>query len=195
MDISWRVPEDQAELARRVAAEKNAKQRDRLRVIQLAVQGQEAPRIARMLGRSRRFVQHWAYVYRDQGLNAVQAIAQTGQPRKLAAQQEAAFTARMLAGVTPADQDLGTLRGKDAQRILEQEFGKKYTLGGAYALLHRLGFSCLMPRPRHRKNDPAAMEKWLKDAPLLSRTSATAIPTSKSRSGSRTKPASGSKGP
>lgn len=195
MDISWRVPEDQAELARRVAAEKNAKQRDRLRVVQLAVQGHQAPRIAQMLGRSRRFVQHWAYVYRDQGLDAVHAIPQTGQPRKLSLEQEAAFTARMLAGVTPADQDLCTLRGKEAQRVLAQEFGKHYTLGGAYALLHRLGFSCLMPRPRHRKNDPAAMEKWLKDAPFLSRASATSIPTSKSKSGSRTKPASGSKAP
>ena len=194
MDITWRVPEDQTELARRVAAEKHAKQRDRLRVVQLAIQGQEAPRIARMLGRSRRFVQHWAYIYRDKGLDAVHATPQTGQPKKLSSQQEAAFKARMLAGVTPADQDLCTLRGKDAQRILQQEFGQAYTLGGAYALLHRLGFSCLRPRPRHRKNDPEAMAQWLKDAPLLSRTSATTIPESKSRSGSRTKRASGSKG-
>src|SRR5436190_13336506 len=125
MDITWRVPEDQTELQRRVAAERNAKQRDRLRAVQLAVQGQEAPRIARMLGRSRRFVQHWAYVYRDKGLEALHAIPQTGQPKKLTAEQEAAFKTRMLAGVTPADQDLCTLRGKDAQRILAQEFGQK----------------------------------------------------------------------
>jgi transposase len=195
MNITWRVPEDREELPRRIAAEKQAKQRDRLRAVLLAAQGQEALPIARMLGRSRRFVQQWAYIYRDQGLEAVHATPQTGQPKKLATAQEAAFKTRMLTGVTPADQDLCTLRGKDAQRILEQEFGKKYSLGGAYALLHRLGFSCLMPRPRHRKNDPAAMEQWLKDAPLLSRKSATNIPTSRSRPGSRTKPASASKAP
>src|SRR6266480_8081202 len=102
MHISWRVPEDQAELARRVGVEKNAKQRDRLRAVQLAVQGQEAPPIARMLGRSRRFVQHWAYVYRDKGLDAVHATPQTGQPKKLSSLQEAAFKTRMLAGVTPS---------------------------------------------------------------------------------------------
>ena len=54
-----------------MASEKNAKQRDRLRAVALALAGQEAPRIARMLGRSRRFVQEWVYVYRDAGLEAV----------------------------------------------------------------------------------------------------------------------------
>jgi hypothetical protein len=34
-----------------------------------------------------------------------------------------------------------------------------------YNLLRRLGFSCLSPRPRHEKNDPAAMEKFEQDAP------------------------------
>jgi len=195
MNISWRRPEDREELPRRIAGEKHAKQRDRLRAVLLALQGQDAPQIARMLGRSRRFVQQWAYVYRDQGLDAVRPLPQTGQPTKLARDQEAAFKARLLAGVTPADEDLCTLRGKDAQRILAQEFGKKYSLGGAYALLHRLGFSCLMPRPRHRKNDPAAMDQWLQDAPLLSSKSAGNIPNGRLKSGSRTKPASVSKAP
>jgi transposase len=194
MNIAWRMPEDRKEIQERIAAEKNAKQRDRLRVVQLAAEGQEAPRIAVMLGRSRRFVQQWAYVYRDLGLDAVRATPQTGQPKKLPTDQEAAFKARMLAGVTQADEGLCTLRGKEAQRILEKEFGTPYTLGGAYALLHRLGLSCLMPRPRHRKNDPAAMAQWLKDAPLLSRKSATSSPARRSRSGSRTKRASASRG-
>jgi transposase len=193
MNITWRTPADRQEVQRRVAVEKNAKQRDRLRAVQLAAEGQEAQRIAMILGRSRRFVQEWAYVYRDHGLEAVRATPQTGQPRKLPAEQEAAFVARMLAGVTPADAGLCTLRGKEARRILEKEFGKHYTLGGAYALLHRLGLSCLMPRPRHRKNDPEAMKAWLSSAPLLSRKSATNTPANRSRSGSRTKRASASR--
>lgn len=194
MDITWRVPEDRVEIPRRAAAEKKAKQRDRLRAVALAVEGHDAPRIARMLGRSRRFVQHWVYVYRDHGLEAVRATPQTGQPKKLAADQEALFKARLLAGATPSDEGLCTLRGKEARRILQQEFGQHYTLGGAYALLYRLGLSCLMPRPKHRKNDPAAMEQWLKDAPLLSRTSAPDITTRKSKSGSKTRHASASRG-
>jgi hypothetical protein len=63
-----------------------------------------------------------------------------------------------------------------------------------YDLLHRLGLSCLVPRPRHRKNDPEQMQHWVKNAPLLSRTSPKRTPRRRSRSGSRTKRGSASKG-
>ena len=62
------------------------------------------------------------------------------------------------------------------------------------ALMHRLGLSCLKPRPKHRKNDPEKMEQWLDNAPFLSKPSETNTPTKKSRSGSWMKPGSASKG-
>ena len=193
MLVNERTSGDRDKLRRRISSEKNAKQRDRLRAVALALEGQEAPRIARMLGRSRRFVQEWAYAYRDGGLEAVKATPQSGQPVKLAADDQALFKARMLAGPVPADEGLCTLRGKDAQRILQQEFGVKYTLSGAYKVLHRLGFSYLSPRPKHRKNDAQVMAQWLEDAPLLSTTSARNIRNKPLKSGSRTKPGSASR--
>ena len=57
----------------------------------------------------------------------------------------------------------------DARRIIEGEFGVKYSLPGVYVLLHRLGLSSLVPRPRHKKNDPEKMRQWLEEAPLLSK--------------------------
>ena len=195
MDIAWHAPEDRAELTRRIGTENNAKQRDRLRAVLLAVEGQETLRIARRLGRSRRFVQRWAYVYRERGLAALAPTRQTGRPARLAGQEQARFKARMLAGPTAADHGLCTLRGREARRILQQEFGQAYTLSGVYALLERLGLSCLRPRPRHRKNDLEAMARWLVGAPLLSRKSPKPIPSSRSKPGSRTKPGSASKAP
>lgn len=193
MNITERNPGDREELARRIRVEKQAKQRDRLRAVALALQGHEAPRIARQLGRSRRFVQRWSYAYRDGGIAAIQAIRQKGQPLKLPAEREAEFKARILAGPGAADGDVCTLRAHDAQRILQQEFGVTYTLSGVFKLLHRLGFSYLQPRPVHRKNNPQAMAFWLEAAPFLSRTSAMNIRTEKSKSGSKTKPGSVSK--
>jgi transposase len=75
----------------------------------------------------------------------------------------------MLAGPTDADGGRCTLRGTDARRIIEREFGKPLKLSTVYALMHRLNLSCLRPRPRHRKNDPPAMKAWLERAPFLSR--------------------------
>ncbi|UCE48281.1 MAG: winged helix-turn-helix domain-containing protein, partial [Phycisphaerales bacterium] len=44
----------------------------------------------------------------------------------------------------------------------EKEFGVLYTLDGVYKLLHRLGYSCLKPRPRHEKADPAVQQAFKK---------------------------------
>jgi len=194
MQIQAHHPDDLEQLRQRSRQERNAKQRDRYRAVVLALEGRTAPEIAKTLARSRRFVQLWAYTYRDHGLDAIAPKRQSGCPSKLPKAQEPSFKERLLAGPTEAD-GVCTLRAKDIRRILQEEFGVQYSLAGVYDLLHRLGFSCLAPRPRHRKNDPAAMQQWVEQAPLLSRPQPSNIPASPSRSGSRTKPGSASKEP
>jgi transposase len=170
MNVKLRDEAERQRLRAMIDGERDAVQRDRLRAALLAAEGHEAVAIAATLGRSRRFVQAWAYAYRDGGVDAVRPRGtSTGRPTKLPRDREAAFKARVLAGPTEADGGVCVLRGEDARRILEREFGVRYTLDGVYDLLHRLDLSCLAPRPRHRKNDPAAMRQWLDGAPLLSR--------------------------
>jgi transposase len=186
MDVALHRPEDAAALHERIGRENNAKQRDRLRVVQLAVAGEPCPTIMRMLGRSRGFVQRWAYAYRDGGLDAMAVKPQPGRPPILPAEQHAAFRQRVLEG--PTDQDgVCTLRGRDFQRILAEEFGVRYSLNGVYDLLHRLNLSVLLPRPQHRKSDPEAQQQWVDRAPFLSVSSSGNIPTRSSPSGSRTR--------
>lgn len=194
MQIMPRDPKDLEQLRRCCHQQRNAVQRDRYRAVLLALEGQEAPEIARTLDRSRRFVQRWAYCYRDHGLEALGPQRQSGRPSKLPSPQYEAFKTRFLAEPTAAD-GVCTLRAHQAQQILAQEFGVEYTLGGIYDLLHRLGLSCLVPRPRHPQNDPVQMRQWRDAAPLLSRRRRRNTRTGGSKSGSRTKPASDSKGP
>jgi transposase len=176
-------------LEQKAAAEKSAVLRDRYIAVAMALDKQDAPRIARQLRRSRRWVQKWAYRYRDQGVDALVDRPRPGQPTTLPQDKQQAFKARIVAGPVEADDGICTLRGRDAQRILEKEFGVRYALSGTYALMHRIGLSCLMPRPKHQKNDPEAAEKWLTRAPFLS-TQKPSVPAKKSASSSRTKPAS-----
>lgn len=186
MQVKLRCPEDLTQLQQQSRQQRDAKQRDRYRAILLAIEGHDAPAIARTLGRSRRFVQGWVYRYRDGGLEAVVPKRQTGRPPNLPTTKEESFKKRFLADPTEAD-GVCTLRAKEARRILRDEFGIEYTLAGVYDLLHRLGLSCLAPRPRHRKNDPEQMHQWVENAPLLSRKSPKRTRSRKSRSGSRTK--------
>lgn len=164
MQIACHSADDLAQLRDKIRHETHATQRDRYRVVILALEGLSAPAMMDKLGRSRHFVQRWAYAYRDGGLNALWPTRQSGRPPTLPRDKEQPFRERMRAGPTTSEK-VCTLRAEEARRILEKEFGVQYTLGGVYDLLHRLGLSCLKPRPRHRKNDPEIMQKWLQEAP------------------------------
>ena len=167
MNVSERSAGDVMELTRRAAVESDALQRDRYRAVLLALDGDEAVEIAEALGRARRSVQDWVYAYRDGGIDDLLPGKSPGRPTKLPREREAELKARLDAGPRPED-GVCTLRGKDVVSILQREFGVRYSLDGAYDLLERLGYSCLTPRPRHEKNDPAAVAGFKEQAPLLS---------------------------
>ena len=192
MEVRPRRKKDLEWLQSRVAKERDAKQRERCRIVLLALGGLTAVQIADKVGCSRRTVQQWVYRYRDEGLDGLRERSRPGQPKRLATASEEAFRRRLEAGPS-ADDGVCTLRGRDIQRILAKEFGAKYSLQGVYDLLHRLGFSCLKPRPRHRKNDAAVMAAWLSDTPFLSRTPGKRTSIRTSRFGFRTKRGSDSK--
>ena len=166
MYLTERNSGDIEELQRRASAERDALRRDRYRAVVLALDSKEAEQIAEALGRARRSVQDWVYAYRDGGIDCIQPRPRPGRRPKLPREREAAFKARLDAGPGPQD-GVCTLRGKDVVRILEKEFGVKYTLGGVYDLLWRLGYSCLTPRPLHEKSDPQAIADFQASAPLL----------------------------
>jgi transposase len=186
MHVSPRQPQDVAELQRRVRCERNAKQRDRYRAVLLAIEGEATKAIMAKLGRSRGFVQTWVYVYRDGGLEAIHEAPRSGQPPKLSADQIAELRQRLDAGPDPAAGQ-SALRGQDVRRLMEEQFGVKYSLSGAYQLLHRLNYVPLRPRPKNPKQDVQAVEQWRGRAPLLSRKCANDTRNDKSKSGSKTK--------
>lgn len=168
MDVKPHCSKELGELLKRIRKERDAKQRDRYRAVLLALKGQTTETIMHTLDRSKNFVQRWVYAYRDGGMDAIHPRRHTGRPKKLTSHEEGQLRERILAGPKPQDA-VCSLRGKDARRILHEEFGVQYSLPGVYVLLHRLGLSCLVPRPKHKKNNPEKMRQWLQDAPLLSR--------------------------
>ena len=168
MRVNERQPGDIARLEALIAAEPRAKQRDRCRMALMAIRGHKKKDIAALLGVPTSVVEEWAYRYRDGGPDAVIPKRQPGRKPRLSPDRHAEFKARITG--TPRQSDsVCTLRGKDAVRILNDEFGVEYTLNGVYGLLHRLNLSCLTPRPRHEKNDPEAMTAFKQSAPLFSR--------------------------
>jgi transposase len=179
MKVEWKDASDGQRLTTLAGAARDAKQRDRYRVVLIAGQGLagraelEREAIAAAVGRSRQFVDQWVGRYRAGGVDALVPKRQPGAKRRLDAGQEAELRAMLEAG-PPAADGLAAYNGPILRERIERHFGTAYSLAGVYKLLHRLGYNDLMPRPRHPDTDPAALDAfkkrtcpsaWLKSAP------------------------------
>ena len=161
----------------------------RFQAVILAHQGRSAAAIAEALGCGVRSVQSWVARYNRGGPEALRERPHPGRPPSLAGPELERFRLRLEAGPTPED-GICTFYGPDLRRILAAEFGVALKLQAVYDLLHRHGFSSLMPRPQHKDADEelqAIFKEVIVDQ-------IQAIPARTSRSGSRTRPASASRG-
>jgi transposase len=172
---------------------KDAVRRQRLRVIRWSLAGLTAEQVAQRSGLCRRQVQNWLRRFNAEGLPGLEDRPGRGRPCPLSIEQQKQLHARLAAGPTVAD-EVCTLRGEDIQRILREEFGVLRKLSAVYYLLHALGYSSLVPRPRHVQADTARQEHFKKTSCHSSSTrSAARIRDSRYRSSFKTKPGSGNK--
>jgi len=152
------------ELRAAVQRTSDADERDRVRMVMHAMEGKTGAAIAQRLGYTDRAVRKWIHRYNEDGLDGLRDLPRSGRPRQLEPAREEEVRRRLDAGAQPQD-GVCTLRGEDVRRILAEEFGAHYTLSGTYALLHRIGYSSLAPRPRHPRADAAAQAEFEKNTP------------------------------
>jgi transposase len=169
-----------AELQRLERAEKDANRAKRLRIIILGMKGWTAPAVAMAVGLTRRICQRWVHRYNEEGLAGLDDCRGREPQLPLSPEQQEQVRQRLDAGPTAQD-EVCTLRGKDVQRILAEEFHLLRSLAGVYHLLHRLGYSYLRPRPRHRKADPEQQAAFLREWPDRLRAIAATQPTKRLR--------------
>jgi len=167
MKVDWKDAGDADRLRELIAAEDDAKQRDRYRVVLLAGEGLgdmpecEREQIAAVVGRSRQFVDEWVGRYRQGGIALLIPQKQPGAKSKLTLEQQQELLKWLEEG--PAEQEkLAAYNGPILREMIKERFGKLYSLNGIYALLHRLGYNDLMPRTTHPDTDPVVLEAFKK---------------------------------
>jgi transposase len=129
----------------------------RAQAVVLAKQGRTAQDIADALGCSLKAVKNWVAQYNAGGIDALHDRTRSGRPPLLDPAQYPRLKQRL--GDPPGPEDgVCTLRGADVRQILEREFGVLMSLQSVYDLLGRLGYSSLMPRPRHEDANPEVQE-------------------------------------
>lgn len=172
--------------------ERDARVARRIGAVAMALRGESGEQIARSLGYSPRAVRGWIHRYNRGKVQALRDQPRSGRKPHLTADQQPAFRKRLEQGPIEAD-GVVTFTGLSLQRILEREFGVLYKLDAVYKLLHRLGYSWLMPRPRHEQADPQAREAFKKTSDRNWRRSSPNTRTSVRKSSSRTRLVSASR--
>jgi len=181
------------EIESALAKEKNANVVRWLLGIRLVAMKRTTTQVADELDVSDRQVRRWTNRFLHGGIEAMTPGVRSGRPPLLSSDDEERFKERIRKGPTPED-GFSTWRGSFVREVLSREFGAHYKGTGVYDLLHRLGFSSLVPRPRHPGSSPEAQERFQKKScPGRSAASRPVTRISRSKSGSRTRRASGSK--
>ena len=139
----------------------NAKMAMRLQVVLLAMEGKTSVEIPMLLPLSRRTVQKCVFRYNRYGLKGLQDNYIGGNSVKLNQQQKQKITNYIDAQAN--DISGGVRRASDLQDWIKENTGVMYSLSGVYYLLHSMGYSCLIPRPRHHKADPKAQQEFKKN--------------------------------
>jgi transposase len=150
-----------SDLDERLRYETGGKVVRRLQAMRMLVKNHTVPEVGEELGVSGSTLRRWLHRFNLEGPEGLRDRPRPGQPPKLVLELVEDFKGRVRTGALPGD-GVCTLRGTSFQRILKEEYGADYSLGGTYFLLHRLGFSSLVPRPQHPQADGAAQEDWEK---------------------------------
>ena len=173
---------DDADVARRMLA------------LALVLEGKSRGEAARSCGMDRQILCDWVHRYNAEGLAGLRNRTAPGARPRLSAEQEREVAELVRKGPDLAEHGVVRWRRIDLSRVIEQRYGVTLAERSVGSLLHRLGFRRISVRPRSPRQDAAAQEAHKKTFPTWSQpASRRTRAASRSSSGGRTKPGSGSK--
>jgi transposase len=195
------------ELRREAARCRDARAARRMLALALVLEGGSREAAARAAGMDRQTLRDWVHRYNGEGLDGLRDRRRPGPTPRLSPEQEAELEAVVERGPDPVrDPRVGLGRPRagsvvrwrrvDLQALIETRFAVRLHERSVGKVLRRLGFSRVSVRPRHPKADAAAQEAFKKASPGWSRRRCPSTrAASRSRSGSRMRPASASRAP
>ena len=183
-----------AELRSAAAREKDGAAARRILALALVVEGADRATAARSCGMDRQTLRDWVHRYNAEGLEGLHDRKAPGPVPKLSAAQLAGLSALVDCGPDPAVHKVVRWRRRDLRDELKRRFGVELHERTVGKQLAKLGYRRLSVRPQHPEADPEAQEAFKKTSARRSSMPFRNVPrTSRSKSGSKTKPASASR--
>ena len=189
--VTGRTPAELRALARR---ERDGRVSARLLALANALDGRSREDAARAAGMDRQTLRDWVHRYNAEGLAGLRDRPRSGRKPRLTPEQGAELAAVVERGPDPDRDGVVRWRRIDLKALIKARYDVELHERSVGELLHRLGFARLSARPEHPPSDPAAQAAFKKASPIWWRKRCPSMPAaSRSRSGSRTRPASASR--
>jgi transposase len=185
-----------AELRREAVRCRETTTARRMLAVALVLEGSARAAAARAAGMDRQTLRDWVHRYNAAGLAGLHDRPRSGRKPRLTPEQMAELEQVVEQGPDPARDGVVRWRRVDLQALIKTRFDVELHERSVGKLLRRLGFARLSVRPQHPSSDPEAHEAFKKGS--LSWCRRRCLSTRKacrSRSGSRTRPASASRAP
>jgi transposase len=177
------------------AKARDAKAARRMLAIALVLEGKDRQTAAETCGMDRQTLRDWVHRYNAGGLAGLKNRKAPGRPSRLTAQQKAELAALVEKGPDAEKDGVVRWRCADLKRRIEEMFGVTLHERTVGKKLKALGYVRLSVRPQHPKSNPQAQEAFKKISTRRLRPFCPSMPVaSRWKSGSRTKPASASRG-
>src|SRR5215212_7331868 len=187
---------DAGELRREAARRRDARAARRMLALALVLEGSSREEAARHAGMDRQTLRDWVHRYNAEGLAGLRDRPRSGRKPRLTAEQGAELAAAVERGPDPDRDGVVRWRRVDLRALIKARYDVELHERSVGKVLRRLGFARLSVRPRHPLSDPAAQAAFKKASPSWWRERCPSAPAaSRSRSGSRMRPASASRAP
>src|SRR3954462_8352360 len=185
-----------AELRREAGRCRGARAARRMLAPTLVLEGSSREAAARAAGMDRRTLRDRVHRYNAEGLAGLRDRPRSGRRPRLTAEQEAELVTAVERGPDPDRDGVVRWRRVDLRALIEARFAVRLHERTVGKVLRRLGLARLSVRPKHPKADEAAQEAFKKASPSWWRGGCPSMPAaSRSRSGSKMRPASASRAP
>jgi transposase len=182
------------ELRREATRCRDAAAARRMLALALVLEGSSREEAARHAGMDRQTLRDWVHRYNAEGLPGLHDRPRSGRKPRLTPEQEAELATAVERGPDPDRDGVVRWRRIDLRALIEARFAVRLHERSVGKVLRRLGFARLSLRPKHPKADEAAQDAFKKASPRWWRRRRPTTPVAdRSRSGSRTRPASASK--
>src|SRR3954469_22758958 len=168
----------------------------RMLALALVLEGASREEAARAAGRAGQTLGDWVHRYTAEALAGLRDRPRSGREPRLTPGQEAELAAAVERGPDPDRDGVARWRRVDLRALAGARFAVRLQERSVGRVLRRLGFARLSVRPQHPKADAAGQGAVKKASPGRDAARCPSAPAaSRSRSGSKMRPASASRAP